>query len=154
MLFSSDSAGGSSLTILGNSVGCIGSILATAIRVVVAADEAVDAGNGNSKTDAEFGQSVSDALRIASRALSAASSSKELMRHANFLAVAVVDLLAQRPLTANTRQLLLPGLFALFDKCRQRQRQQMFSTSALQTRAVLSELHGAYLRDYKFTGKA
>jgi hypothetical protein len=166
LLFACDSGGSSTLTILGNSIGCIGSIIAIAIRVIVAADEAVEelqnaprnkAASAPSKAmeeDANLSVMVCDALRVASRALTAASSSKELYRHVNFLAVAVVDLLAQKPLTPNTRQLLLPGLFALFDKCRQRQKQQMFNTSALQTRAVLADLHATYLRDYKFTGNA
>ncbi len=44
-------------------------------------------------------------------------------------------------------------MFALFDRCRQRQKQQMFNTVNAQSRALLAELHGTYLRDYKFTGQ-
>jgi hypothetical protein len=145
-LFACDSVGGSSLPLLGNSIGTLGALLTTSIRVIVAADEL----SGDSSVDS---LSITNALRVAGRTLTAASSSKELNRHAHVLAASIVDLLAQRPLSISTRELLLPGLFALFDRCRQKQRLQMFSSVGAQTRAVLSDLHGTYLRDFKFTGQ-
>ena len=150
-IFACDSVGGSSLPLLGNSIGTLGALLTTAIRVIVAADEMSNDGRVVSCTADLLG--ISNALRVAGRTLTAASSSKELNRHAHVLAASVVDLLAQRPLGTSTRELLLPGLFALFDRCKQKQRLQMFATVSAQTRAVLSELHGTYLRDFKFTGQ-
>lgn len=150
-IFACDSVGGSSLPLLGNSIGTLGALLTTAIRVIVAADEMSNDGRVVSCTADLLG--IHNALRVAGRTLTAASSSKELNRHAHVLAASVVDLLAQRPLGTSTRELLLPGLFALFDRCKQKQRLQMFATVSAQTRAVLSELHGTYLRDFKFTGQ-
>ena len=150
-IFACDSVGGSSLPLLGNSIGTLGALLTTAIRVIVAADEMSNDGRVVSSAADLF--SISNALRVAGRTLTAASSSKELNRHAHVLSASVVDLLAQRPIGTSTRELLLPGLFALFDRCKQKQRLQMFATVNAQTRAVLSDLHGAYLRDFKFTGQ-
>lgn len=150
-LFSCDSVGGSSLPLLGNSIGTLGALLTTSMRVILSASEAtVDDKERVSPIDT---LNITNALRVAGRALTAASSSKELNRHAHILSASVVDMLAQRPLTPSTRELLLPGLFALFDRCKQKQRLQMFATVSAPTRAVLSDLHGTYLRDFKFTGQ-
>ena len=150
-LFSCDSVGGSSLPLLGNSIGTLGALLTTSMRVILSASEAtVDDKERVSPSDA---LNITNALRVAGRALTAASSSKELNRHAHILSASVVDMLAQRPLTPSTRELLLPGLFSLFDRCKQKQRLQMFATVSAPTRAVLSDLHGTYLRDFKFTGQ-
>ena len=150
-LFACDSVGGSSLPLLGNSIGTLGALLTTAVRVIVAADEiSIDERTVIRSADILI---ITNALRVAGRTFTAASSSKELNRHAHILAASLVDLLAQRPLGTSTRELLLPGLFALFDRCKQKQRLQMFATVSAQTRAVLSDLHGTYLRDFKFTGQ-
>jgi Urb2/Npa2 family len=150
-LFCCDSVGGSSLPLLGNSIGTLGALLTTSMRVILSASEAtVDDKERVGPMDAV---NITNALRVAGRALTAASSSKELNRHAHILSASVVDMLAQRPLTPSTRELLLPGLFALFDRCKQKQRLQMFATVSAPTRAVLSDLHGTYLRDFKFTGQ-
>jgi Urb2/Npa2 family len=150
-LFSCDSVGGSSLPLLGNSIGTLGALLTTSMRVILSASEAtVDDKERVGPVDA---LNITNALRVAGRALTAASSSKGLNRHAHILSASVVDMLAQRPLTPSTRELLLPGLFALFDRCKQKQRLQMFATVSAPTRAVLSDLHGTYLRDFKFTGQ-
>ena len=149
-LFACDSVGGSSLPLLGNSIGSLGALLTTAIRVILSASESL---SDDKRRSGVMSLNIANALRVAGRTLTAASSSRELNRHSHVLAASIVDLLAQRPLGSNTKELLLPGLFALFDRCKQRQRLQMFATVNAQTRAVLSDLHGTYLRDYKFTGQ-
>jgi hypothetical protein len=132
-------------------------------------DGAVRRGHGHGGGDEGNGEAltavlVENALRAGGRALTACAGSKELQRHAHVLAVAVVDLLAQGRgrtsagaaaglVSARARELLLPGVFALFDRCRQRQKQQMFNAVHAQSRAMLAELHGTYLRDYKFIGQ-
>ena len=150
-LFACDSVGGSNLPLLGYSIGTLGALLSCTIRVILASSEQFS--NETRKMSTSEALSITNALRVAGRTLTAASSSRELTRHAHILAASLTDLIAQRPLSTNAKELLLPGLFALFDRCKQKQRLQMFATVNVQTRAVLSDLHGTYLRDYKFTGK-
>lgn len=150
-LFACDSMGGSNLPLLGYSIGTLGALLSSTIRVILASSEQFS--NETRKMSTLEALSITNALRVAGRTLTAASSSRELTRHAHILAASLTDLIAQRPLSTNAKELLLPGLFALFDRCKQKQRLQMFATVNVQTRAVLSDLHGTYLRDFKFTGK-
>ena len=150
-LFACDSMGGSNLPLLGYSIGTLGALLSCTIRVILASSEQFS--NETRKMSTSEALSITNALRVAGRTLTAASSSRELTRHAHILAASLTDLIAQRPLSTNAKELLLPGLFALFDRCKQKQRLQMFATVNVQTRAVLSDLHGTYLRDFKFTGK-
>ena len=150
-LFACDSVGGSNLPLLGYSIGTLGALLSCTIRVILASSEQF--GNETRKMSTSEALSITNALRVAGRTLTAAATSRELTRHAHILAASLTDLIAQRPLSTNAKELLLPGLFALFDRCKQKQRLQMFATVNVQTRAVLSDLHGTYLRDFKFTGK-
>ena len=150
-LFACDSVGGSNLPLLGYSIGTLGALLSCTIRVILASSEQFS--NETRKMSTSEALSITNALRVAGRTLTAAATSRELTRHAHILAASLTDVIAQRPLSTNAKELLLPGLFALFDRCKQKQRLQMFATVNVQTRAVLSDLHGTYLRDFKFTGK-
>jgi hypothetical protein len=93
-LFACDSVGGSSIPLLGNSIGTLGVLLTSAIRVIVSADEMIeeekqnvrdnaDSSNGSSSSSSMYGRRskvdsshITNALRVAGRTLTAASSSK------------------------------------------------------------------------------
>jgi hypothetical protein len=95
-LFACDSVGGSSIPLLGNSIGTLGVLLTSAIRVIVSADEMfeeekqivrdnADNSNGGSSSSIHSRKSkvdsshITNALRVAGRTLTAASSSKVII---------------------------------------------------------------------------
>jgi len=96
------------------------------------------------------------ALGAARRVLIAAAASADACKHAHMLCVAMLELLAASPSSTSREDVeaLSPGVFALFDRCNSRQRKQIFAMLGTQGRAVYSDVHATYLRDYKFKGKA
>lgn len=95
-------------------------------------------------------------LRVASRALVAAASCKELQKHASQLAATLIDSLANYAIltTSDIRDLLVPGIFALFDQCQLKQRQQLHAVLDGQSSVLYKDLNEVYLSDYKFVGKS
>ena len=88
----------------------------------------------------------------ARRVLIAAAASTELSKHAPLLAATVVDLLSSLAASREAAEVIAPGVFALFDRCKLKQRQQIFASLGAQARDLYGELNTSYLRDFKFKG--
>mmetsp|Transcript_8617 Transcript_8617/g.8745 ORF Transcript_8617/g.8745 Transcript_8617/m.8745 type:complete len:295 (+) Transcript_8617:530-1414(+) len=129
--------------LLGPAVGVIGSVLRQLLQCLVSAAAQV--------TEKD---SVSASLRVASRALLAVAGSRELIKHAGQICATLIDGLITLELTSNVKELLLPGIFALIDKCEIKQRKQMSAVLDIEGASLLRDLYDIYFSDYKFIGKA
>lgn len=93
-------------------------------------------------------------LRACSRTFATAASNAELLRHAPLLVASLVDILAKVSPSSLSQEIISPGLFALMDKCREKQRKQIFGVLDTKGRIVLQDLYASYNRDFKFIGKS
>ncbi len=91
-------------------------------------------------------------LEAARRVLVAAAASHELAKHAPLFSAAVIDVLSALSASREAIDVLAPGVFALFDRCRLKQRQQIFASLGAQGRDLYADLNSSYLRDFKFKG--
>ena len=97
---------------------------------------------------------TSSCLRAGARVMTAAATCKDLSKHVAQLAAIIVDGLVGLNISSEVRELLIPGLFALFDRCQYKQKKQMYSLLDMQGGTILQDLHEIYMRDFKFIGKA
>jgi len=86
-----------------------------------------------------------------SRVFKTLADNPEVTKHTPFIFASVLQFLSQKSLS-DERYLhaLLPGVFSLLDKCRQKNRKQVYELLSLTARLFYDELYPIYLRDYKF----
>lgn len=86
-----------------------------------------------------------------SRVLKALADNPEVTKHTPFIFASILQFLSQKNLSEERYlHALLPGVFALLDKCRQRHRKQVYELLPQAARLFYDELYAIYLRDYKF----
>jgi hypothetical protein len=96
--------------------------------------------------------------RSFARSVSVCSNNFELKKHAHLLIASIVSTLSSRAVAQHMTPAQLAcvsnGLFPLLDRCKPREKKQMYALLDSNGKILLDEIHANYMRDYKFTGKA
>ena len=136
---------------------CIALLLGIEHQLPTAAAAAVVMGVSThsmySQTHQLLRMNLSSCYHLLCRVCGNIGSSQVLEKHIHFLASAVVETLSKASLTRSFQEIAMPGVFALFEKCQSRQKTQMFAMLDAQSRALMTDLHGEFMRSFKFVGK-
>eukprot|EP01041_Mallomonas_annulata_P005166 gene5166-10328_t len=130
-----------SSTELGPSVGVIGALLHQFLHILINAHRLVSVVNKSH---------ISPGLRVGARTLAAVASCKELTKHCSQIAASMIDNLSGLEMSSEVKELLMPGLFVLFDRCQSRQKRQISCILDVQAGSLYRDLHEIYLSDFKF----
>ena len=149
---------------LNTSVGAVSTLLTSCIALLLGIEHqlptatatvvmGVSTHSMHSQTQQLLRMNLSSCYHLLCRVCGNIGSSQVLEKHIHFLASAVVETLSKASLTRSFQEIAMPGVFALFEKCQSRQKTQMFAMLDAQSRALMTDLHGEFMRSFKFVGK-
>jgi hypothetical protein len=140
---------------LGTSIGCICNILNYTLRLIIKEINEINMGTTMKASLSLDNPGITlnqlfQLLQYVSRILKLVAGNTEITKHASYIFIHLIDVLSTQQISDKILHNLLPGLFALLDKCIQNQRKQIHELLNYQSRAFYDELYIIYLRDYKF----
>jgi hypothetical protein len=143
----------SGLPNLNTAVGVICSLLTASIALLLSLEGQLTSAGAGALAVKEAQEDLASCYHLLCRLCGVVGTSAALEKHIHFIASAVVEALSKSTVTRQFQELAYPGVYALFERCQSRQKTQMFAMLDPQSRVLMTDLHNAFMRSFKFVGK-